>query len=313
MRDELVDADEEVLVGLGFHVERRGAEDRRVQPRPGLRRCHPVAKQVVGRRSPARRAHYLPLRPFAFGQVNVGVARKRSRRDSVNLKAQPHAIAPRPVVKRREEAFVEQLRQCPSPVVADVRCLRPHLRDERRQIRPQVVAAPSLELVEEIVSPVLVIDLQAVAENRVRSLRAESLHQTVAHRLQVVFGRGLAEVVEHEAFGADGWALDHHPRPAGDEEEQFVPAARARRDLNRAVLEVSDLAQAVGRDALSLRARQEDADQLLARADVGQGRAARVRVHLHALRSQHPRRLAHRDLRPAVRPAAAERQVHAQA
>ena len=83
--DELVDALQEVQVGFGLHVERRGPEDRRVQPGPGLRRDDRPVVEMADRRRPARGAQRLPLRAFAFGQIDAGVARDGRGRNAVAL------------------------------------------------------------------------------------------------------------------------------------------------------------------------------------------------------------------------------------
>ena len=53
MAHELIDALQEVEVGLGLHIERRGAEDRRMQPGPCFRRGDGAAVEMVGGRGPA--------------------------------------------------------------------------------------------------------------------------------------------------------------------------------------------------------------------------------------------------------------------
>ena len=79
MADELVDALEEMQVGFGLHVQRRGAKDGRVQPRPGLRRCDRAAVQWLAEDAQRVVENWRQSDAFAFRQIDQRVARERRR------------------------------------------------------------------------------------------------------------------------------------------------------------------------------------------------------------------------------------------
>ena len=167
MPDELIDALQEVQVGLGFHVERGGAEDRRVQPRPGFGRGDGTVVEMAGGGGPAGGGEGAPLRSFAFGKADQGVARHGDRGIAVGLGAEKRAVFGGPFVDRREVVFVDELGEGFAPVVADGESLVADVSGEGGEVRREVVAAALLKLGEEVGRPVGGIDFQAVAEDGV--------------------------------------------------------------------------------------------------------------------------------------------------
>ena len=118
--DQLVDAFEKMQVRLGLHVERRGAEHRRMQPRPRFRRSHRTLVEMARRRSPACGRSLPPLRAFAFGQIHQRVARKTHRRRAVSLRAEQRAMRLGPFADGRQVILVGQFGERLSPIVADI-------------------------------------------------------------------------------------------------------------------------------------------------------------------------------------------------
>ena len=74
VEDELVLAHDEVDVGFGLHVERRGSEDGGVEPGEGLAGGDVVAEDVVGGGGPAEGGEGAPLWAFAFGEAGEVLA-----------------------------------------------------------------------------------------------------------------------------------------------------------------------------------------------------------------------------------------------
>jgi hypothetical protein len=72
--DDLVDADEEVEVGFGFHVEGRGAEDGGVEPCEGFGGGDVVAEEMVGGGGPAECGKLSPTWAFAFREGHEALA-----------------------------------------------------------------------------------------------------------------------------------------------------------------------------------------------------------------------------------------------
>src|SRR6185369_3576030 len=106
-------------------------------------------------------------------------------------------------------------------------------------MRLEVIATPLLELVEEVRSPILVVNLETVAEDRIRRVRTECLQQSIADILQVALGRARVQMVEYVTFSADRGSLDLHARAAGDEEDDFVRAVRVTVQPHCAIVNVS--------------------------------------------------------------------------
>ncbi len=312
MADELVDPLQEMQVGLRLHVEGSGPEGRGVQPRPGLRRGHRTAVEMARGGRPARGPQRLPLMPLALGEVREGVARERRRGDAVALEPEARPVPPRPLPHGRQEALVQQLGERHPPVVPDACGFWAHLGHEGRQVRPEVVAPPLLELLEKVRGPVGAVDFEAVAEDRVGRTGSEALHQPVADDLQIMLEAAAIIVIEHQAVRADRRPLDHHAGPARNEGQNLVRPGETRRKVNHAVPDVGDLADAPRGQRFTLGAGQEGADPLLTRADVGSRDAPDAFPDLHSLDAQPSRRLPDRNLGPPVGPPAAERQVHPQ-
>src|SRR5579884_197242 len=93
----------------------------------------------------------------------------------------------------------------------------------------QVVASPFLELLQKIRTPIGTIDLQAVAENRVRTIGRKCLHQPIADTLEIVLHRSSVVVIDNKAFGAHGRSLHLHTRAAGNKENNLSRATRVRK------------------------------------------------------------------------------------
>ena len=141
--------------------------------------------------------------------------------------------------------------------MADGRSTRPHIANERREVRLQVIPSPPLELFHKIAGPVLIVNLQAIAEDRVRRIvGTESLHQPIADRAQVVFGGGAIHMVKHETLAADGRPLHLHSRAARNEKHHFVRPVEVGRKRNCAAFNLRQLADAVGDEIVPARAHQ---------------------------------------------------------
>ena len=177
--DELIDALQEMQVGLGLHVEGRGAEDRGVQPGPGLGRRHGTVVEMARGSGPAGGGEVTPLRALAFGQVDERTAGERHGRDAVGLGAEFRAVLFGPLVQGREVVAVGQFGERLAPIVANGGSLVADVAGERGQVRREIVAAEFAELVEEIAGPIGVVDFQAVAEDGV----GRGLRERLEHRL----------------------------------------------------------------------------------------------------------------------------------
>ena len=171
---------EKMQVGFGFHIERRGAEDGRVQPCPGFGRRDGAPVEMTGGRRPARGRKLAPLPAFAFGQIHQRVARKAHRRCAVGLRAEPRAVPCGPFVDRRQVIFIDQFSQRLAPVVADRGAFFADVAGERGKIRRQIVTAAAAEFIQEIGRPIRAVDFQAVAKDRVRRVRDQGVQQRLA-------------------------------------------------------------------------------------------------------------------------------------
>ena len=72
--DKLIHSFKEKAVCLGFHIKWRGAERRRMKPRPGLGRGDGTPIQMTRRGSQARVRETVPLRSFPFRQRHKRIA-----------------------------------------------------------------------------------------------------------------------------------------------------------------------------------------------------------------------------------------------
>ena len=189
MADELVDALQEVKVGFGLHVERRGAKCGRVQPGPGLGGGDVAAEEVSGGGGPARVREFAPHvdggLAFAFGQVRVAVAGKRDGRIAVALRAQQRAVLACPGVHRLQEALVRQFGQRPAPVVADGRGVRAGVADQRGQVRREIVTAARCETGPANRASSRIRRLPGCRRRRRKADGAEGLQQPVADGVQM--------------------------------------------------------------------------------------------------------------------------------
>src|SRR5689334_4075852 len=125
-------------------------------------------------------------------------------------------------MQRDKKPLCVKFRQRLSPIAPDLQCLWPDVSNQRRQIRLKVIAASLHELVKKIRRPVLVINLQTVAEHSVRPVRRKSLHQPIANVLQVVFVSCRIEVIEHVTLAANCGTFYLHAGTTADEENNFL-------------------------------------------------------------------------------------------
>ena len=154
MADDLVLAHDEVDVGLGLHVQRNGAEDRRVQPGKGLAGADVVAEDVVGGGGPAQRGEGAPLRAFPFGELRDVLAGEANRRLTIGLRAELRVMGGGPVGHLLQIVLVDQFGQRLAVVVADGVGLGRSSGDQLGQVGNQVVAAALLELLGQLRGPV---------------------------------------------------------------------------------------------------------------------------------------------------------------
>ena len=117
---------------------------------------------------------------------------------------------------------------------------------QSQKVGCKVVAAAFLEFGQKIPGPIGAVDFQAVAEDGVGWMVAESLHEAVADETQVVLDGGMVVMVEHRAFGTDRGALDGLAGGARDEE----PNALVARHLVRVKLAKFACRGVEGRDYL---------------------------------------------------------------
>src|SRR5205085_6619886 len=111
-----------------------------------------------------------------------------------SLHLQPHAVAPAPLAQQFSKPLLRKLRQRPPEVEADVLgvgcwvlgvgllCIK-----EQGQIWNQVVPAALAKLGGEVVGPVGIVDLQAVAEDRSDAAR-RSFEHGLDYRIEVTLG-----------------------------------------------------------------------------------------------------------------------------
>ena len=71
-----------------------------------------------------------------------------------------------------------------------------------------------------------------------RRIGSESLHQSIANMIQIVFGRDAIEMVEHVTFGSDRGTLDLHSGATGNEEKDFVRTFEVFRQPHGSVVNV---------------------------------------------------------------------------
>src|SRR5271166_6574948 len=116
-----------------------------------------------------------------------------------------------------------------------------------------------------------------------------------------------AVVIDHEPFGAVSRAFDFHPSLAGNEERKLSRPAQIGRKLGRMLAYWRLLERVIARRDILHRA-DECGEYLLALADRRHGASALTLFDdPHVRRSQSARRLAGRELRPAVGPTASQR------
>ncbi len=270
-----------------------------------------------------------------LGHVGQAVAAHDVAHRAVRLHARPDASPRAPRGQRREEPLDDEIRECEVEVVPDVRRERPGIAEQSRQVRLEPVAAPPLELGRQAPGPVGAVDLEAVAEHRVErrpSLAAHRVEHPVAGGAQEQLDGLAIVVVDDEPLHAEGRPLHLHtgrlvheehqsPAPRGDVQAAGGPlgSRRGRPAALSGVEEcprgfdfprllhphrpvLGDRGQDEGRGAVVLAEQACHLPRERARADQVGGDDAEP---ASAERGRHER--------PAVGPAAAERQVELEA
>src|SRR5215469_7816367 len=134
----------------------------------------------------------------------------------------------------------------------DRSCFLSYVGDERRQIRRKFVAPPLAELLEEITGPIGIINLEAIAEDRVGRVGVERLKQPVTNGAQVVLDSCRVVMIKDEAFGAHRRALDLHAGVARNEKEQLIGPLKICGKCDGAISEVCGTDRGVSSDGLTL-------------------------------------------------------------
>ncbi len=254
VEDEQVLSADEVDIRLRLHIERRGTEDRRVEPGERFARTDIVAENMVGGGSPTQRRELPPEGALSFGQSREPLAGEADCRFSICLRTKFGVVRDRPIVNLRQVVLVDQLREGLSPVMANGLRGGGSSGHQFGQMRQQIVTATALELCGKVCRPIRSIGFQGIGKNSVGWSVAEGPYQRFAGRPQVRSDGLVAEGVEHPALRAHGRALDHLPSVAGDKEEG--DASRARRSNRRA-----RNGQRLGRCGVPLGARQSVDDR----------------------------------------------------
>ncbi len=222
------------------------------------------------------------------------------------------------------EVFVVEIRDRLPEVMADVVRAIAIVPEKGGEKRRQIVAAAFLEFGEEVIRPVFAGDFEAVAEDRLRGIVTTGFDFRLADfRDEFLDDRG-AEVVDDIAFGAEGGAFDLHAGAAGDEEDDFA-AGEIGGKLGGVVADGDGLE---GRDvggcaaaasssspptASETRRSSEGSDHSAAGAELWECDGSFTRLCCNGLGFNTSGAFRRAEHRTAVRPAAAEGEVHAEA
>src|SRR4029077_19873920 len=90
-----------------------------------------------------------------------------------------------PFSDRSEISLLKQLSERESAIIPDCFCFFADVGGESGQVRSQIVTAPLLKLLKKIAGPVGSINFQAVAEDRVRRISVQGLHDPVGDGFQM--------------------------------------------------------------------------------------------------------------------------------
>ena len=178
---------------------------------------------------------------FAFRQIDESVAGKDDGRFAIGLRAEESAMSVRPRLNGLEIVIFGEFGEGLAPVVADSGALAAHAGDERRQVRRKIVTSPFLKFREEVARPVGAVYFETVAEDGVRWLISKRGEKMIRDRGEMILNCGLVVVVEDEAFGSDGSALDLLAGAACDEELESVVSADSGWKFDSAVCDSGNL------------------------------------------------------------------------
>src|SRR4051794_4465444 len=109
MTYDLIHTLEEVTIRFDLHVQRCCSPRRRVQPSPRLRRNNVASIEVCRRTCPASRRELPPVGALTFWQFHQCVARKRRRRDAIDLPTKASAVSMGPGVDGLEISLIDEL------------------------------------------------------------------------------------------------------------------------------------------------------------------------------------------------------------
>ena len=110
----------------------------------------------------------------------------------------------RPIIDGRQVAFVDQLCKRDAPVMPQISANLARSAKQLWQIGSQIVSTPTLELRQQVRRPIRAVHFQAVAENCIRRLVTESLHQWISHKAQVIMHCTEIEMIQYEALSMEG-------------------------------------------------------------------------------------------------------------
>ena len=123
--------------------------------------------------------------------------------------------------------------------MANFQRLWTNIRNQCRQVRLEFIAAPLFELVKKIRSPILVVNFEAVAEDRVRNRGLiKGLKKSVARILQIIIYRRFVQMIQDIAFGSKGGTLNLHSAFSGYEEKNFGRRIEIARQPNCTIMNV---------------------------------------------------------------------------
>ena len=91
-------------------------------------------------------------------------------------------------------------------------------------MRLQVVTPPFLEFRDQVAGPVGFIYLEAVAEDRIRRILSESLHEPVTDILEISFHSRAIVMADNESLRTYRGTFDHLSGMARDKKDNFARA-----------------------------------------------------------------------------------------
>ena len=266
------------------------------------------------RRGPARGRDRPPLRALALGQIDQPRTRRTRRRDAIRLHAEPRVVLVRPLHQRPQELGLEQLGEQLAPVVAHPATPGVVAGHQQGQVVAQVVAVEATERREQVGRPVASVDLETVAEDRVRLRRGERRQHGRADGAQVAGERLTIVVVQDEAFAANGGTLHLHAGATFDEDPGEMVGHQGRRQRHAPVTRSRQVqGRERGRVGRRLGAlRQKGGEVRFAALEVWQTHGSRAGGLEQPDHAQRARRIGGRNRWATEGPAAAEREVEAE-